>query len=401
MLVRGGSGRHDRPPRVGSVLGGGPGPAFGREGGADRQGAIRPAETCPTRRLRSDPTRGGLWAYDMPMGQRSRTETVAAVMAAFFAHRSWSQAELAREVGVRTEALRKLLLELQASGVHLESEKEHPHVYWSVPKTWFPGGVLFKQDDVAELLRQLGRLPRGKARDRLLAVIVDQLPPRERPTTAVAVVSRPTSEQEEQYVPVVEDSAAKRVALSMRYLTATRGTMIDRHASVHVVDVGPPARFIATCHRNGDLRWFRVDGVFRARLDDREPYRECSAGAVAAFRAASIDGFKGAGSPVLCSFFVREPESRWVANNLLEGMTVENRYDGIRVSIETSGLVRLARFVVGLGGAARPETVALVEAVAELARGALEQVQGRAQETETQAILEEPARGPAQPRSDA
>jgi predicted DNA-binding transcriptional regulator YafY len=337
----------------------------------------------------------------MPMGQRSRTETVAAVMAAFFAHRSWSQAELAREVGVRTEALRKLLLELQASGVHLESEKEHPHVYWSVPKTWFPGGVLFKQDDVAELLRQLGRLPRGKARDRLLAVIVDQLPPRERPTTAVAVVSRPTSEQEEQYVPVVEDSAAKRVALSMRYLTATRGTMIDRHASVHVVDVGPPARFIATCHRNGDLRWFRVDGVFRARLDDREPYRECSAGAVAAFRAASIDGFKGAGSPVLCSFFVREPESRWVANNLLEGMTVENRYDGIRVSIETSGLVRLARFVVGLGGAARPETVALVEAVAELARGALEQVQGRAQETETQAILEEPARGPAQPRSDA
>jgi biotin operon repressor len=132
------------------------------------------------------------------MGQRSRTETVAAVMAAFFARRSWSQAELAREVGVRTEALRKLLQELQASGVHLESEKEHPHVYWSVPKTWFPGGVLFKEDDVAELLRQLRRLPRSKARDRLLAVIVDQLPPRERPSSAVAVVSRPTSEQEEQ-----------------------------------------------------------------------------------------------------------------------------------------------------------------------------------------------------------
>src|SRR5580700_7997618 len=178
------------------------------------------------------------------MGQRSRTETVAAVMAAFFAHRSWSQADLAREVGVRTEALRKLLQELQANGVHLESEKDHPHVYWSVPKTWFPGGVLFRQDDVAELLRQLRRLPRSKARDHLLAVIADQLPPRERPPASIGVVSRPTSEQEEQYVPIVEDSAAKRTALAMRYFTATRGTTSDRYVSVHVVDAGPPARFI-------------------------------------------------------------------------------------------------------------------------------------------------------------
>jgi predicted DNA-binding transcriptional regulator YafY len=335
------------------------------------------------------------------MGQRSRTETVAAVMAAFFAHRSWSQADLAREVGVRTEALRKLLQELQANGVHLESEKDHPHVYWSVPKTWFPGGVLFRQDDVAELLRQLRRLPRSKARDHLLAVIADQLPPRERPPASIGVVSRPTSEQEEQYVPIVEDSAAKRTALAMRYFTATRGTTSDRYVSVHVVDAGPPARFIATCHRNGDLRWFRVEGIIRARLDDQEPYRECAPSTLAAFREASLDGYKGAGLPIMCSFIVRDPESRWVANNLLEGMSVENLHDGIRVNIETSGVVRLARFVVGLGGAARPENPALIEAVAELARGALDQVRAKAPETETRAIPVEPARGPAQPRSDA
>jgi predicted DNA-binding transcriptional regulator YafY len=177
--------------------------------------------------------------------------------------------------------------------------------------------------------------------------------------------------------------------------------MSDRHASVHVVDVGPPARFIATCHRNGELRWFRVDSIIRARLDDREPYRECSADVVATFRAASIDGFKGAGSPVVCSFVVRDPESRWVANNLLEGMSVENLHDGIRVNIETSGVVRLARFVVGLGGAARPENPALVEAVAELARGALEQVRAKGLGAETQAIPVGPTQGPAQPRSDA
>jgi predicted DNA-binding transcriptional regulator YafY len=309
------------------------------------------------------------------MGQRSRTQTVAAVMGAFFARRSWSQAELAREVGVSTAALRKLLQELQESGVHLESEKDHPHVYWSVPKTWFPGGVLFTQDDVAELLRQLRRLPQSKSRDGLLTVIVDQLSPRERPPAAAAVIARTTSEEEERFVPVVEDAAAKKVPLAMRYLTATRGTPSDRHASVHVVDIGPPARFIATCHRNGDFRWFRVDSILRARLDDREPYRECGASALAAYRAASIDGYKGAGAPIQYSFFVRAPDSRWVEKNLLEGMSVESLSDGIRVSVATSGLSRLARFVVGLGGAARPENTALAEAVDELARGALEQLQ--------------------------
>lgn len=53
------------------------------------------------------------------MGQRSRTETVAAVMVALFRRRVWSQAELARAVGVRTETLRKLLDELTESGVPL------------------------------------------------------------------------------------------------------------------------------------------------------------------------------------------------------------------------------------------------------------------------------------------
>lgn len=309
------------------------------------------------------------------MGQRSRTETVAAVMVALFRRRVWSQAELARAVGVRTETLRKLLDELTESGVPLKSEKEHPHVYWRLPPTWFPGGVLFKQEDVPELLRQLHRLPRSKGRDRLLAILTQQLPVRASPA-AVPVVSRGTNEQEELYVPLVEDAAGKRVPLAMRYLTTSRNQASHRHASVHLVDIGPPARFIATCHRNGDLRWFRVDNIIHARLDDGEPFRESPAGAVEAFRAASLDGFKGKGNPVACSFFVRKPESDWVANNLLDGMRAETMHDGIRVHVDTSAVVRLARFVVGLGGAALPESAILAEAVAELARGALQQLQG-------------------------
>jgi predicted DNA-binding transcriptional regulator YafY len=341
----------------------------------------------------------GDYGYHAPMGQRSRTETVAAVLAAFLARRTWPQAELARVVGVRPETIRKLLEELLASGVPLESEKEHPHVYWSMPKTWYPGGVLFKQDDVPELLRQLRHLPRSKSRDRLLAIVADQLPMRATPAMP-PVVLHATSEHEEQYVPIVEDAAGRKVPLFMRYLTVSRGKVSERHASVHLVDLGPPARFIATCHRNGDLRWFRVDGIVHARLDDREPFRGTAADLVAPFRAASLDGYKGEGDAVECSFFVREPESSWVANNLLEGMRAETLHDGIRVSIETSAVLRLARFVVGFGGAARPENAALAEAVVELAQGALDEARLALQHAESAAIPEEPLSDPVRLRSD-
>jgi predicted DNA-binding transcriptional regulator YafY len=200
------------------------------------------------------------------MGQRSRTETIAAIMATLLARRSWAQAELAREVDVGTETLRKVLGELRAAGVPLECERDHPHVYWSLPKNWFPGGVLFKQEFVPELLRQLRRLPRSQARERLLAVVVEQLPAREKAAAVAPVLSREASEHEERQVPIVEDAATRRVPLFMRYYTASRRQQSERYVSVHLVEVGPPARFIATCHRNGDLRWFRVES--RGSLED-------------------------------------------------------------------------------------------------------------------------------------
>jgi len=319
------------------------------------------------------------------MGKRSRTESVAAVMAAFVTRRRWwSQAELAREVGLETtEAVRKVLGELSEHGVPLECRKEHPHVYWRVPKDWYPGVVVFKREAVPELLRQLSHAPASKARDRLLAVLMDQLPAGGKLAATAPVVSRAASENEEEYLPVVEDAAATKHALFMRYLTASRGGKVgDRHVSVHLVEVGPPARFVGTCHRTGELRWWRVDGILRARRDDGERFRDCPRDEVAAYRAASLDGYKGAGPPVACSFFVREPESSWVANGLLEGMRAETLHGGVRVSIETSAVLRLARYVVGLGDAARPEDAVLARAVAELARGALEQAESALRDAE-------------------
>ncbi len=308
------------------------------------------------------------------MGRKSGTRSVAAVMVAFLTRKTWVQADLARHVDLSREALSTILRDLQDSGFPLDSERDHPHVYWRMTKDWYPGGVLVKSELVADLLRQLSHSPRSAARDRLLDAVMQQLPARGKLATTAPVVSRSASEQEEQYLPTVEDSAARKQSLSMKYLTSSRGGSVgDRHVSVHTIEVGPPTRFIATCHRNKDLRWFRVDGILRARVDEAEKFRPCSEEEVAAFRAASLDGYKGSGPPVEYSFFVRAPESKWVENNLLEGMRPESLHDGVRVVVQTSGLVRLARFVVGLGDAARPESPALVRAVAELARGAIEQ----------------------------
>jgi len=307
------------------------------------------------------------------MGQKSGTETVVAIIQAFLQKRSWTQAALAEHVGVGVPSLRKRLSELSAGGFPLEREEDHPHVWWSVPKDWFPGGVLFSSDELTELLRQLGRLPRSTSRDRLIRHVVEAAPrqaalPRGGPAP---VVAPEVSESEERHLSVVEDAALRRVALSFKYFSASRGAMEWRYASVQRVMVGPHARFLAVCHRDDSLKWFRLDNVQVARLDDSVPFRAADVGSVDAVMAESIDGFHQGSAPVVCSFVVRAPEDRWVLLNLPASMRAEPVAGGHRISTTTAGLLRLARYVVGLGDAVRVETPELAKAVRALAEGAL------------------------------
>jgi len=237
-----------------------------------------------------------------------------------------------------------------------------------VPKNWFPGSVLFKREEVPELLRQLRRVPKGDGRRRLLDLVIDRLPGVE--AHAPNMLTAEPSLQEEQYLDVVEDSIEK-VAVFMRYYTASRGDVGERHVSVHRVHAGPPTRFIATCHRTSTLKTFRVDAILRARLDPGVPFRAIAQTELDAYDRASLDGFNEGGTSKPFSFVVRNPEARWVKNNLLAGMRCETVPLGERVTVETTALLRLARFVVALGPAATPETPALANAVADLARGAL------------------------------
>lgn len=306
------------------------------------------------------------------MGQRATHETFIKIISAFVAQKRWAQAALAREVGVSTEAVRKHLRQMKADGWPLQEEQDPPQVVWRMPPNWYPGVLGLGAEEIPDLLRLLARSPRSVARERLLKVVHQRLPLKSSgPPFDTAVQPPELSQEEEQWVALFEDSATKKVAVRMHYMSASRRDDSTRHVSAHRVDVGSYPRFLATCHNSNRLKWFRIAGVSNARLDRAEAFRDHDPVKVAAFEHATVGGFHEEGPPVRCAFVVRQPEAAWVKRNLLRGMKSEAAEDGIRVSIETPAVHVVARFVVQLGEAARSETAELAQRVSAIARGAL------------------------------
>lgn len=316
------------------------------------------------------------------MGRRSATETVLGILDAFGSRRRWRQADLAREVGVEPAALRRHMNEL-TSRFPLRSVKEHPDVFWVMDAGWHPAGIMLRREDAAALVRVLARSPRCAERDTLLKRLLDRQP--NVPSPARVEASSLTPEESEMLT-LVEEAVAKRVPLAMTYYSQRAGDTSRRHASVTLVLLGPPSRFLAVCHRSGDLRLFRVSNMARASLDRTEPFRDADQREVERRLRDSIDGWF---EPVegAVTFVVRAPEARWVARNLPTGMKSAAAEGGeIRVTASGAGLAQVARFVVGLGAAARPETRELAEAVAALAKGALANAESALHERSVSAI---------------
>lgn len=311
------------------------------------------------------------------MGQRSAGATLAAILQAFVRRKTWSQAELARELGLQVPTVKKRLEELLASGMPFERQEELPHVYWSVPEHWFPGGVVLDAELAQEVTRLALRAPSPK-RSKILTRLMSSRAGRGAKAPLGQVEQRVTPKQEspaeQAYLSPLVEAALERAPMRLRYFTSSRGELGERTVSVHQVLPGPPARFVGVCHQHGDLRWFRVENVLEARPSS-EPFRAWPDDEVERFVASSVDGFHGAERDVEVAFVVRLPEARWVRMNLPEGLTGELTPSGaLRVVARTSALMPIARYVVGLGGAARAETPALGALVAELARGALASV---------------------------
>jgi len=309
------------------------------------------------------------------MGRRSAAETPAGILLAFYGSTRWRQADLARELGVTAETVARSLHALSDKGMPLvRDDSDKPHVWWRVPKDWVPSGVLFSQEQTPALLRALARSPRTRERDALLAHATRAARTAE---GAGSLEASAFSIIEETWLSIVEDAARKRASLCMRYYSTKAGKTEWRHVSVQHVVTGPPARFLGVCHRSGTLKWFRVENVSHAKPDGDVPYRGHDDAAVQAFLRETVDGYHGEGSAVECSFVVKEPDARWVRLSLLSGMSVdpdEDVSDGVRVRCSTAGVLRVARFVVSLGGAATVETPELAACVTDIAKGVLDSV---------------------------
>ena len=301
------------------------------------------------------------------MGRKTGTESALALLVAFIQRKVWSQADLARDLGLTASAVRKELVEMQAAGVPLEREEDRPHVFWSLPKNWLPEAIQLDSKEVGDLLRLLARLPNGAARNRIVSkVIQGRARLSERPSVVLAPL---LAEREEESLALVEDAASRGEVLAFRYVSASRGQVESREASPHKVLVGPPARFMATCHKDGNLKWFRVDRISSARLEGTQGARKVDEARLDEALRASVNGFRDGEIASEARFFVRDPESRWVEGNLPAPLVAERVKGGIRVTGSTAAIVQVARFVVGLGGAARAESGELRAVVRDLAEG--------------------------------
>jgi predicted DNA-binding transcriptional regulator YafY len=299
------------------------------------------------------------------MGQRSAGKTIAAILLAFLRERTWKQKALADHCGISPKALRARLLELSEGGMPLEAENDPPHVFWSVPKSWVPDGTILSPRQVATVARLVSRLPPSKERsDALRALLRADASVSMEPSLDAALT---------KVLTILEDGVREQRAVKIDYFGVSRGDRDRREISVHRIFYGDRMRMLATCHRTDTLKYFRVDGVRDASLGTTSAFRAVSADEIQAFLATSVDGFRTSGPAHKHVFVIRYPEARWAkVNHPPCAMEAEPIEEGIRFTARVAGIEPLARFVVGLGEAARAETPELAERMREIAIGALQ-----------------------------
>jgi predicted DNA-binding transcriptional regulator YafY len=251
---------------------------------------------------------------------------------------------------VSARTVRTRILDLQEAQVPIEREEDHPHVYYSVREGWFPGqGTGLDEVDHVMVARLLGRLPRSKARDALLSRLV---------RTAFGAPTAPATsplDVDDRILDVIEDGAKRCVPVRMGYYSAGRGESGIRVVSVQRVLYGSPTRFVAYCHRSSTLKFFRADRVTSPEVASTATFLKAADADVDALLSGSLDGFAGRGPATPCAFVVRSAEAHWVQRNLPAGAvaTAEPAVDGVRLSLQTTAVEILARYLTGLGAAVR------------------------------------------------
>lgn len=305
------------------------------------------------------------------MVKRSSSQVALEILHRLLVERTMSQNELAREIGVRSDTIRKTLEHLRKDGVPLTREEEGRYVYWSVPESWVPGGVVISAEDARDLVRLLARSPREKHLQKLERRLVAAALDEHKAKRLELIHPAAQTAFEEGWATIVYQALMERHALRIKYYTMDRGELAWRTVSV-AMEV-PPLRMVARCHRSNTLKWFRLDNIHGAKLELGEDYRDTPRAEAAAFIAASVGNFN-ANEPVAeHAFLVRRIEGRWVERNLPSTSFRREDVDTeqLRFVVQSSGLLTLARYVLSLGPAARAESPALKALVRALAADVL------------------------------
>jgi predicted DNA-binding transcriptional regulator YafY len=277
------------------------------------------------------------------LGARSAGQTTAGIMVAFLQERTWRQKTLADHLGIESRALVRRLKELAEGGMPLEREEEAPDVFWSVPHSWFPKGVLLQGERLQQLVRLVSRLRQSAERDKALELLLGGETTDEANAEPALV--------DDAVLHAVQEACRHRRALVIHYRSAHSAETKERvvsPAALRRLDERP--QMYAWCHFTGEARVFRLDAIEAVQLAGVN-YRETPAVEVERWRAHSVEGFIASGPLVDCWFEVKSPEGRWVTRNLPEGthFEVQEREGVLCHSCTTGALVPLARFVAGLG----------------------------------------------------
>jgi predicted DNA-binding transcriptional regulator YafY len=303
------------------------------------------------------------------MPSRRPAEAIVRIYQAFLRKRAWRQVDLARELKISVEGLRKRLIELVEAEMPLTSHLEHPHVVWSVPANWLPGGFALDAEDVLAIVRVLLRAPRSTERDLWVRQVLGCLPKRNVPPGIPKTEWVPEENVASKLV-CIEEAQLRRVALHIRYHSRGHAEPTWRHVSVQNVTPTPQGLFAALCHRDAKLKWFRVDRVYDAVIAPGVWWREATTEQVQPFQEESLHGFRE-GPAEDYYFVVYGRDAEWVRGNLPARGDVVDVPEGIRVHIRTGGPSVLARFIAGLGESARAETESLAVRVRAIAEGSV------------------------------
>jgi predicted DNA-binding transcriptional regulator YafY len=302
------------------------------------------------------------------LGQKGADDTVAAIFVALLERRTWRQSELARHVGVRADRVRRVLSHLQTRGIPVERQEDHPHVYWSVPREWFPGGVALTRAEAAAMRRLVGRLEPQDSRDALMQKLIGD------PTATPlhSGVDPGPRLPDDRILDATEDALRRGAACELRY-DGENGVQ-TRTVTPHRLVLRPRPRMVASCHWAGELRWFRLDRIMNVREAPEVEAISVSMTEVDQFVADSVDGFRRPAKGGDVWFEVRGRDARWVKLNLPTGARATDVAGGIVVRARATGLIPLARFCVGLGSALAEVSPPLAEAIAQLATESLQAV---------------------------